>query len=243
MLPASGLLRFARNDEPASGKCPQELGTATQLLLAAPKDMAARAANLVRFERAGAGAPWKRAGELPVVLGWAGTRWAWNTAEAKAGLGPIKREGDGATPAGIFPVGAPFGFAPASHPDYMRLKAGEQFCVSEPQSPSYNSVIEPKPAGLKGEDMGAVSLYRRGLFIGYPTNRAARGGSCLFIHVWRSPRARTDGCVAASEEDVAALQNWVHPKQALIAILPEEDAKRLARCIGQAFAQAGPPPR
>ena len=205
--------------------------------------MAARVANLVRFERAGANAPWKRAGESPVVLGWAGTRWAWNAPQAKSGQGPAKKEGDGATPAGIFPVGAPFGFGAATHPDYMRLRAGRQFCVSEPQSPFYNSIVEPKPASLKGEDMGAVSLYRRGLFIGYPTNRAAHGGSCLFIHVWRSPQARTDGCVAASEEDVAALQNWVRPKQALIAILPDEDAKRFARCIGQTLAEAGLPPR
>jgi L,D-peptidoglycan transpeptidase YkuD (ErfK/YbiS/YcfS/YnhG family) len=229
----------AQGTASAPSVCPQELARATQLLLVPAKDMSARAASLIRFERASAGTPWKRLDEVPVVLGWAGTRWAWNTAQAKAGQGPVKKEGDGATPAGIFPLGAPFGSGAASYPGYVRLIPGRQFCVSEPQSLSYNAVADPRPAGLKGEDMGAVSLYRRGLFIEFPTSRAARGGSCLFIHVWRSPSARTEGCVAASEENVAVLQGWVRPRQALIAILPQEDAQRLGKCIGLEFGEGG----
>jgi hypothetical protein len=226
---APGLLRFARD---AAAECPEELGAATQLMLVSPREMSARAGSLVRFERASANAPWKRAGQLPVVLGWNGIRWAWSGSQALRGRGPVKTEGDGATPAGIFPVGAPFGFKAASLPGYVRLTAGRQFCVSEPQAPTYNTIVARRPAGLAGEDMGAAGLYRRGLFIEYPTNGLARGGSCLFIHVWRSPSARTDGCVATAEEGVAALQSWVRPKEALIAILPPKEAKQLEMCLG-----------
>ncbi len=227
---APGLLRFARND--AAAECPEELRAATQLMLVSPREMSARAGSLVRFERASGNAPWKRAGQMPVVLGWNGIRWAWSGSPALRGRGPVKTEGDGATPAGIFPVGAPFGFKAASLPGYVRLTAGRQFCVSEPEAPTYNTIVARRPAGLAGEDMGAVGLYRRGLFIEYPTNGPARGGSCLFIHVWRSPSARTDGCVATAEEGVAALQSWVRPKEALIAILPPKEAKQLEMCLG-----------
>ncbi len=215
-----------------SPECPKELSQATQLLLVSSKTMSSRTAALQRFERADASAPWSPAGgPMPVVLGWSGIRWAWSSGALHKGGGPVKREGDGATPAGIFPVGAPFGFAAASLPGYVRLRGGKQFCVSEPEAPSYNTIVESRAANLAGEDMGTVSLYRRGLFIDLPTSRAERGGSCAFIHVWRSPQARTSGCVASAEENIAALQNWVRPKEALIAILPAKEAEQLEKCL------------
>ena len=150
---APGLLRFARND--AAAECPEELGAATQLMLVSPREMSARAGSLVRFERASANAPWKRAGQLPVVLGWNGIRWAWSGSQAQRGRGPVKTEGDGATPAGIFPVGAPFGFKAASLPGYVRLTAGRQFCVSEPEAPAYNTIVARRPAGPCGRGYGS----------------------------------------------------------------------------------------
>jgi len=223
----------AQEPGPSSFVCPKELSEATQLVLVSPKTMSSHTASLKRFERAGPSAPWFSAGSpLPAVVGRSGIRWAWNSGALHQGKGPIKKEGDGATPAGIFLVGAPFGFEPAALPGYVRLKAGRQFCVREPEAPSYNTIVEPKPAKLAAEDMGAIGLYKRGLFIEYPANGAKRGGSCIFIHVWRTPLSGTSGCVASAEENIVALQSWVRPKAALIAILPALEAEHLEACLG-----------
>jgi D-alanyl-D-alanine dipeptidase len=227
-----GFCAAANAEEPAPVpfKCPEELRRATQLLLVSAKAMSSKTGIMRRFERTG-GSPWLEAGgAIPVVLGFNGIRWAWSSGAMHKG-GPVKREGDGATPAGVFPVGAPFGFDAAALPGYVQLRPGKQFCVNEPDAPSYNTIVSPRPAGVSGEDMGSVSLYRRGFFVEYPTNRRTRGGSCTFIHVWRRPDAGTGGCVALSEENVTALQYWVRPKQAMIAILPEKEVHRLELCI------------
>ena len=79
--------------------------------------------------------------------------------------------------------------------------------------------------------MGAIGLYRRGFFIDYPTNAAERAGSCIFVHVWRSKNSGTSGCVALTQSDVEAIQNWVRPREAVIAILPHVEAKTLETCI------------
>ncbi len=211
-------------------KCPEELGRATQLLLVSAKAMSSKTGIMRRFERTRHSAWLEAGGAIPVVLGFNGIRWAWSSGAMHKG-GLVKKEGDGATPAGVFPVGAPFGFDAATLPGYVHLKPGKQFCVSEPDAPSYNTIVSSRPAGVSGEDMGSVSLYRRGFFVEYPTNRHTHGGSCTFIHVWRRPDAGTSGCVASSEENVAALQNWVRPKETLIAILPEREAHQLEMCL------------
>ena len=61
---------------------------------------------------------------------------------------------------------------------------------------------------VSGEDMRKIDLYRRGLVVDYPTDRAARAGSCIFIHVWRGEGRGTAGCVALPEARVAALQEF-----------------------------------
>lgn len=220
----------AQEDALARFECPKELSHATQVLLVSAKAMSAKTGIMRRFERAGDSAWEPSGGAIPVALGFNGMRWAWSSGALHRG-GLVKKEGDGATPAGVFPVGAPFGFEPASLPGYVRLEPGRQFCINEPEAPSYNTIVAPRPAGVAGEDMGTVGLYRRGFFVEYPTNRTVRGGSCTFIHVWRRPNAGTAGCVASSEANIAALQNWVRAKAALIAILPDKEARQFEMCL------------
>ncbi len=225
-----GATANAEESAPVPFECPAELRRATQLLLVSAKAMSSKTGIMRRFERSG-GSPWLEAGSaIPVVLGFNGIRWAWSSGAMHKG-GPVKREGDGATPAGLFSVGAPFGFDAATLPGYVQLRPGKQFCVNEPEAPSYNTIVSSRPANVSGEDMGSVSLYRRGFFIEYPTSRRTRGGSCTFIHVWRKPDAGTSGCLGLSEVNVIALQSWVRPKEVLIAILPEKEGHRLEMCL------------
>jgi D-alanyl-D-alanine dipeptidase len=120
---------------------------------------------------------------------------------------------------------------------HVVLKAGETVCVDDPSSPDYNTISTRKRIGpqVHGEDMGRISLYRRGLFVDYPSDRASRAGSCIFIHIWRGPGHGTAGCVALPEAHVAEVQEFSEPG-AVLAVLPETALARFADCLPVAKA-------
>jgi len=72
--------------------------------------------------------------------------------------------------------------------------------------------------------------YRQGLVVDYPTNAAARAGSCIFIHVWRSPNRPTAGRVGLSEARVKCPQDLAADR-AVLAILPRQALHRLPGCL------------
>ena len=215
---------------PAGAECPPALEKATQVLLVTAPDMGSLQATLRRFERPRPGDAWREvAAASPAVVGATGLGWA-DPAGAPADE-PQKHEGDKRTPAGFFPLGRPFGRAASTLPGYLKLEPGQQICVDAVSSPSYGRIVsrheEPK---AHGEDMGTISLYRRGFVIDTPVDAARRSGSCIFLHVWRAPTKGTVGCVALPEPAVAELQAWVRPGAA-IAILPRRAAEPVLACL------------
>jgi L,D-peptidoglycan transpeptidase YkuD (ErfK/YbiS/YcfS/YnhG family) len=78
--------------------------------------------------------------------------------------------------------------------------------------------------------MRATSLYRNGLFVDYPSDRATRRGSCIFIHIWQSQDKGTVGCIGLPEDRVKALQQFAEPG-AVLGILPETALARFRRCL------------
>jgi len=196
--------------------------------------MASASARVQYLERDAAGVWHKALDDERAVLGRAGLGWSRAFADLAGEIQPIKREGDRRTPAGFFEIGGAFGFGPSTDSAvYTSLKPGEHFCVDDPASPHYNTVL-PKAeagAGVSGEDMATIPLYRQGLFLDYPTSRKHKGGSCIFVHVWRRAGAGTLGCVALAESGVKRLQRWTKRKRAVMAILPAEASARLRPCL------------
>jgi L,D-peptidoglycan transpeptidase YkuD (ErfK/YbiS/YcfS/YnhG family) len=213
--------------------CPDAIHGAEKLVLVLSASMSARVAKAEFFER-GKDGRWTPAGKpRPATLGRNGLGWSWTFRSLASAGQPVKREGDGKTPAGFFGVGKAFGFSPAKRDNYVRLEKGEHYCVDDPDSPHYNSVIpRSKAGGAKGgEDMGAMSQYREGLFLNYPTNRALKGGSCIFVHVWRGEGSATTGCVALPEADVVEMQQWSAAGKTVIGIFPEKAWRKLHTCF------------
>ncbi len=216
----------------AAQTCPAPLDAARRLVLVLGQSMNATTATVSLYERAAAADPWRavHAAE-PAVVGLAGMGWGFPfRAHARAGE-PVKAEGDKRAPAGVFRIGASFGFAASTLPRYLRLQ-DDTVCVDDPASPAYSTITSRKVvgAGVSGEDMRKISLYRRGLVVDYPTDRAARAGSCIFIHVWRAEGRGTAGCVALPEARVAALQEFA-ADGAVVAILPRGALDRFAGCL------------
>lgn len=81
-----------------------------------------------------------------------------------------------------------------------------------------------------GENMWRVPAYRNGLVVDYPTNRNARAGSCIFIHIRLPSATSTAGCVAVPEPQVIELQDFSEPG-AVLAVLPDAALNRFRGCL------------
>lgn len=198
---------------------PVRLAAASQLVLVLADDRSASVGVLQLLERGGGAAAWHPVGsQVPVSLGRGGLAWGLSS-EPKEGASP-KREGDGCSPMGIFPISALFGVAGpgteqarvarlpylAATPD---LKA-----VDDPASLYYNRIVDQTtvaPDWCSCEDMWRPDRrYEVGAVVGYNTDPVVPGaGSCIFLHVWEAPGQPTAGCTAMAREDMLAVARWL----------------------------------
>jgi len=213
--------------------CPAPLAAATRLVLVTADTMNVTAATLQTFERGSTAESWRAVTEPePAVIGRGGMGWSYfYRALARKGE-PMKIEGDKLAPAGVYAIGRTFGMVPSQRAGYIHVKP-DTVCVDDPASRAYNTIttrasIAPN---TRIENMGRVlPMYRRGIVIDYPTNARAQAGSCIFIHIWKSPVTGTAGCVALPEPRVEALQDFTE-KDAAIAIMPRFALDRLRGCL------------
>jgi D-alanyl-D-alanine dipeptidase len=212
--------------------CPAPLASAHRLLLVVPDTMHSTTAHAQRFSRASPRAPWRPAGgPFTALLGYRGVAWAHAFRRFAAKGEPIKVDGDLRVPAGVFRVGRSFGFAPSRRPGFLRLVPGVT-CIDDPRSPAYNTIITRARVGWRvhGENMWRVKQYRQGLTVDYPTNRAARAGSCIFIHLWLRGAHGTHGCVALPSPQLTAMQNFAQGG-AVLAVVPKRALNRFTGCL------------
>lgn len=212
--------------------CPAPLADARKLVLVTADTMTSTTASVQRFTRASPSAPWTpESGPVTALIGHNGVGWA-HTFRAFAQAGePVKVDGDKRVPAGFYKIGRPFGFAPSQAPRYLRIAEG-MTCVDDSRSPAYNTITSRAKVGwqVHGENMWRVPEYRRGLLVDYPTNRAARAGSCIFIHVRLPGATGTSGCVSLPEPQVEALQHFAQGG-AVLAVLPRQALERFKGCL------------
>lgn len=222
-----------------SQTCPAVLTEAKRLVLITTENMDATPATMQWFERASIKERWRALGPAePALVGRAGTGWAHTFRHLARPGEPIKSEGDKRAPAGVYPIGNSFGVVPSSRPGHLQV-TDDTVCVDDPDSPAYNTITSRALVGPKvhAENMGKIlPMYRRGLLVDYPTNIAARAGSCIFIHVWRSPVKGTGGCVSMPEVRLEALQDFAEGGGAVLAIIPRAALGRFGTCLPQAMA-------
>ena len=212
--------------------CPEPLGSAKRLVLVTADTFTSTTATVERYEREAPGAPWTvSGGPATALIGHKGVAWA-HAFRAYARRGePIKVEGDKRAPAGFYKIGRSFGFVPSDRPGYMRIAEG-MTCVDDLRSPAYNTINTRDQIGsaVHGENMRHVPEYARGLLIDYPTDRKARAGSCIFMHLQLPGKTGTSGCVALPEPQLEAVQDHVQGG-AVLAILPRPALDRFKGCL------------
>jgi len=240
-----GAARVSTASQPAPAGA---FARSTQLIVVVTPNWDAVEGRLERFERSDPRESWRSVGEpIPIVVGSKGMGWGIgligaDSPGARVESEPVKREGDGKSPAGVFALGTAFGDAaqplPGTKLPYLTLTPSIE-CVDDVSSKYYNRIVDRSavaPDWNSSEHMRDVGeAYRWGAVIDHnatvPGGAAPRpgGGSCVFLHIWHSRNSGTAGCTAMTKSDLESLLLWLDPsRRPLIVQLPEPAYQRLA---------------
>ncbi len=177
---------------------------------------------------------WKQLGQaVPIVVGKNGM--AWDPALA-SGDGPVKHEGDGRSPAGIYPLTKTFGFAPSlgAAKDYFSLTPAIE-CVDDVNSVHYAQIVNNEKVAKdwnSSEHMRSIELYRWGVVVPYNMEGTKAGaGSCIFLHIAPASGNGTAGCTAMPEANIEEIVHWIG-KGAVLVQMPEAQYTRMKQTLG-----------
>ena len=142
-----------------------------------------------------------------------------------------KREGDGKSPSGIFPLGIAFGYDPSvvTRMPYQQA-TDDDFWVDDVDSEDYNKWVRGKPNAASWEKMKRDDdQYKYGVVIEYNMHPIIKGkGSAIFLHVWKRGES-TVGCVSMPEEMVLKILGWLDPAKKPLIIMGTESELRAMR--------------
>ena len=153
---------------------------------------------------------------------WGGRKM--RCAVGRAGIAADKREGDGATPAGVWPIRNVLYRADrvdlATALPAAALDPNDGWC-DDPADPDYNRKVT-LPHRARCESLWRDdAVYDLIAVLGYNDAPVAPGaGSAIFLHLAREDFAPTAGCVALAREDLLAVLREARPGDAVRAVAP-----------------------
>jgi L,D-peptidoglycan transpeptidase YkuD (ErfK/YbiS/YcfS/YnhG family) len=140
----------------------------------------------------------------------------------RSGVKPAadKREGDGASPAGVWPIRRVLyrpdrGPAPATAFELQPISRHDGWC-DDPKDVAYNRPVHlPYPASAEHMWMES-GVYDIVVVLGHNDDPVVPGmGSCIFLHLSKPDYSPTQGCVAIARPDLEALLARAGPGDAV----------------------------
>ena len=168
--------------------------------------------------------------DLRVFLenGVAKAQWGqrvWRCAIGRGGLGSEKREGDGVTPVGRWPLRrvlyrADRLGAPQTRLDCAPIGPDDGWC-DDPADPAYNRPVRLPYAASHERMVREDGLYDVVVVLGHNDDPVVPGaGSAIFLHVARNDYGATEGCVALAPDDLLAVLKEARPGCAVEVLAP-----------------------
>ncbi|MBN2365485.1 MAG: hypothetical protein EH225_05785 [Calditrichaeota bacterium] len=195
-------------------------------------------ARLFRFERAGGSSNWQMIGDaIPAIVGKNGLGWGIGLHNLQNREEPVKQEGDGRSPAGVFKLGEAFGYALADSMvelkiPYIHVRELVE-CVDDQDSRFYNQIVERDEVDSvdwqSSERMWRGKIwYEQGVVVEHNRNPVTKGaGSCIFLHNWAGEDDSTSGCTAMDPVDMMEIIYWLDAAlYPLLVQLPEPVYRR-----------------
>lgn len=165
------------------------------------------------------------------ILGTA--RWGRHAVPCALGRSGViveaaKREGDGATPGGQFPLRHVLWredrlARPTTRLTCLPIGVRDGWC-DDPQRPEYNKPVSLPFAGSAERLWRDDHLYDIVVVLGHNDDPPRAGmGSAIFLHIAKPGLAPTEGCVAMAKSDLGALLAEAGPGDRLIVRMPDRD--------------------
>jgi L,D-peptidoglycan transpeptidase YkuD (ErfK/YbiS/YcfS/YnhG family) len=139
----------------------------------------------------------------------------------RGGVAALKREGDGATPLGRFPIRQALYRAdrmarPRTAFPLRAIRAGDGWC-EDPSDRNYNKLVQLLPNSGADRLTRDDHLYDLILVLGHNDRPRIKGrGSAIFVHLARPGYAPTAGCIALSRHDLLMLLAQVKPGSVIV---------------------------
>jgi D-alanyl-D-alanine dipeptidase len=191
-----------------------------QMILVLTDSITSTNGNLVYFERPNDKSKWVQLSKtIPVVIGRNGLGWGRGLNSIDSSKLPMKTEGDGRSPAGVFELSAAFGYASAEEMKGLKIPyipVTEMVeCIDDIRSSHYNQIVsrdEIKEVDWQSSEKMyfAEIWYEQGVIIDHNTNPIINGaGSCIFIHNWSLPNETTAGCTEMEPVNLKKIIYWL----------------------------------
>jgi L,D-peptidoglycan transpeptidase YkuD (ErfK/YbiS/YcfS/YnhG family) len=225
---------FAQIKTPTPAPTAVPFSDARQAIVVTTKDWTSVEGEAQRFERKRKTSKWKKVGKsFPVVIGKNGFALGVEMPDKRDKTDIIreyKKEGDGKSPIGVFPLTKAFGTI--EKPEYVRLpytKLEEWTeCVDDAESTHYNKIVDRMKVGIfdwkSSEKMLEVGeQYDLGVFVAYNSYPVRKqSGSCIFLHIWKDVGEGTLGCTAMARENMEMVLKWLDAaKNPFLIQMPE----------------------
>jgi D-alanyl-D-alanine dipeptidase len=132
---------------------------------------------------------------------------------------PIKQEGDGKSPAGVFRLSSVFGYAPVEALDDLEIPythvTESLECVDDVSSGYYNQIVLRDAVDEVDWESSEQMLmpgiwYEKGIVVDHNASPVRPGaGSCIFLHNWSGPGDTTAGCTAMAPSVLTEIVYWL----------------------------------
>ncbi|MBL1211763.1 MAG: L,D-transpeptidase family protein [Ignavibacteriae bacterium] len=180
--------------------------------------------SLYYFERVSKDSGWILSSQqIPVVLGRSGLGWGKGLHTPQNTFDfPIKEEGDGRSPAGVFSLSAVFGYKSSDEMSHLKMPyihITEMIeCIDDPDSKYYNRIIardevsrEDSVDWQSSEKMRFADIYYElGVVVDHNSDPIESGaGSCIFLHNWIDENETMAGCTAMDPPNMQEIAEWL----------------------------------
>lgn len=221
----------SKKPEPPAVKVP--FSESRQVLVVTTKDWKATRGTAQRFERNSTKSKWRQVGDnFPVTVGRNGMVWEEGADVGEDLVDFFKMEGDGRSPAGLFPLTFAFGTGekiPHSKLEYTKLDEHTE-CVDDTRSSHYNRVVNRMQVGNFDWQSSEIMFrirpeYDLGVFVAHNSYFVRGGrGSCIFLHIWKNSETPTAGCTAMERSRMEQIVAWLDPSLVpYLAQMPESE--------------------
>ena len=175
--------------------------------------------NMFLYERKNSNKNWKLVDSFEITVGRSGLAKDITTTISFDNDAPVKHEGDGKSPSGIFQLGSVFSYYDIKNLHMPFVQVDTNFyCVDDVASSYYNTLVHADTVKHNFNSFEYMrrkdSLYQYGVWVLYNSDPGHAGnGSCIFLHIWKNENSPTSGCTAMAKENMLKLIHWLDKKK------------------------------